>query len=123
MSAVDESMSAVDEVGHDRAAGSRAPRRQSAKVGLQGEALILELQSVKRTLERSRLAASCQPASPRRRPGAKPEAIVRQFPRSSERLDRFDQNLLRQPVGAGRTSEEPAAAGQTVERPQVSEFK
>jgi HlyD family secretion protein len=107
-------MSATDSSQHDRPPDVRSPdvrssAKHDSKLGLQGEALILELQSAKRTLDRNRRGTLREPAPARRTQGASPDAEVRQFPRSRERIDRFDHCVLQQPIRAKQT-EKPRAS-------------
>lgn len=96
-------MSATDHSPHDRAPDVRSSAKHDAKLGLQGEALILELQSAKKTLDRNQRGTLREPASARRTQGASPNAEVKQFPRSRERMDRFDHRVLQEPIPAKQT--------------------
>lgn len=93
-------MSATDHSQHDRTPDVRSSAKHDSKLGLQGEALILELRSAKRTLDRNRRDTLREPAPARSTQGVSPDAEVRQFPRSGERLDRFDHRLLQGPIPA-----------------------
>jgi membrane fusion protein, type I secretion system len=106
-------MSVIDRNQHDRAASMRPSPRQHPKLGLQGKALILELQSAKRAIELNRRGTSRASAPARRRQSAGPEGVVHQFPRSPERLDRFDHNVLQNPIRATQT-EQPGVSGSEV---------
>jgi HlyD family secretion protein len=81
----------------------RSPAKHDSKLGLQGEALILELQSAKRALDRHRGGTLREPVPARRGRSATPDAAVTQFPRSRERADRFDQRVLQEPIPAKQT--------------------
>src|ERR1700739_2587631 len=96
-------MSATDHSPHDRAPGVRSAAKHDSKLGLQGEALILELQSAKKTLDRNQRGTLREPAPARRTQGASPNAEVKQFPRSRERIDRFDHRVLQEPIPAKQT--------------------
>jgi len=96
-------MSATDHSQHDRTPGMRSPAKHDSKLGLQGEALILELQSAKRALDRHRGGTLREPVPARRGRSATPDAAVTQFPRSRERADRFDQRVLQEPIPAKQT--------------------
>lgn len=107
-------MSATDYSQHDRMSGGRSPdvpssAKHDSRLGLQGETLILELQNAKRTLDHNRPSNLREPAPARRMRGASPDAEVRQFPRSRERIDRFDHRVLQQPICAKQT-EKPTAS-------------
>jgi HlyD family secretion protein len=105
-------MSAADQSQHDRAPELRSSARRDSKLGLQGKALILELQSAKKVLDRNRRDTSREPAPARRRQSASPDGVVRQFPRSRQRLDRFDQNVLQDPIPAAQTEKPNVAASE-----------
>jgi HlyD family secretion protein len=73
--------------------------RWNGSVGPQGDALIVELRTAKRVIDRGRLysrrdQARCRPAQ-----SASPEQTLR-FSNSSERLDRFDLQSLQNPTRA-----------------------
>lgn len=99
-------MSVIDRGQHDRAASTRPSPREHPKLGLQGKALILELQSAKRAIDHNRRGASRESAPARRRQAANPESVVHQFPRPQGRLDHFDHNVLQAPIRAAQ-SEQP----------------
>jgi len=90
-------MSAADHSQHDRTSAVRSSANPQSGFGLQGKALILELQNAKRAIDRSRRCTS-RPAPVRPEQSATPDGVVRQFPRSPERLDRFDQSILQEPI-------------------------
>lgn len=96
-------MSATDHSQQDRTPGMRPSAKHDSKLGLQGEALILELQSAKRALDRQRGGTLREPTPARRRQSASPDAEVRQFPRSRDRLDRSDQRVLHEPTPTKQT--------------------
>ena len=96
-------MSATDHSPNDHTPDVRSPAKHDSRLGLQGEALILELQSAKRALDRNRRSTLGEPAPARPAQGVSPDAEVRQFPRSRERLDRFDHSFLQQPIPAKQT--------------------
>jgi HlyD family secretion protein len=98
-------LSAVDHGQRDRAASVRSSPRRDPKLGLQGKALILELQTAKRAIDRNRRGNSREAAPARRVQTASPDGVVRQFPRSQERLDRFDHSILQEPIPAKLTEE------------------
>jgi len=102
-------MSATDRSQHDRSPTTRSSARHDSKLGLQGEALILELQSAKRAVDRNRRSTLREPVPARRAQGATPDAEVRQFPRSPQRIDRFDRRVLQEPMPA-RQAEKPAGS-------------
>jgi HlyD family secretion protein len=102
-------MSVIDRNQHDRAARTRPSPNQQPKLGLQGKALILELQSAKRAIDLNRRGTSREPAPARRRQSASPEGVVHQFPRSPQRLDHFDHNVLQKPIRA-TPSEQPGVS-------------
>ncbi len=83
-------MSAMDHNQHGYAGGRRSSTGHD--FGLQGEALILELQSAKRAQAGRRGGAAREPAPPRARQGASPDGVVKQFPRLRERLERVDRS-------------------------------
>lgn len=93
---------------------SVADLRRSAGRGattpFQGEALILELRSVKEILDRERRRRVHKTDSSHRAPRTGPQGVVRQFPRAVERLDQFDQNLLQQPISGVKSDERPFAS-------------
>ncbi len=101
-------MSATEHSRHDRAPDARSSAKHDANLGLQGEALILELRNAKSALDRQRRNTLREPAPARRRQSASSDAEVRQFPGSRERLDRFDPGVLQEPIRAKQ-----------VEKPQV----
>jgi membrane fusion protein, type I secretion system len=103
-------MSVIDRSQHDRAARTPPSPNQQPKLGLQGKALILELQSAKRAIDRNRRGAPGASTPARSRESAGPEGVVHQFPRAQERLDHFDRNVLQQPIRATPT-EQPAVSG------------
>lgn len=96
-------MSVIDRSQHDRVASMHPSPRQHPKLGLQGKALILELQSAKRAIDLSRRGTSRESAPARRRQSASPEGVVHQFPRTQERLDQFDHKILQEPIRATPT--------------------
>lgn len=112
-------MSVVDRGQRDRAAGMRPSLRQEPKLGLQGKALILELQSAKRAIDLNRRGNLRDPAPARRRQNASPEAVVQRFPRSGERLDRFDHNVLQEPIRATRTEELGVSGSELLRKQKV----
>lgn len=103
-------MSATEHSQHDRTPDVRSSAKHDANLGLQGEALILELRNAKSTLDRKRRSTLREPAPARRRQSASPDAEVRQFPGSRERLDRFDPRVLQEPIRA-KQAEKPQALG------------
>jgi HlyD family secretion protein len=110
-------MSAADHGERDRAAGARSSARAHSEFGLQGKALIVELQNAKRIIDGNRRGALRKPPPARERQSASPDAVVRQFPRSRERIYHFDHSVLREPIPNKQTeshrvshSEEPAAS-------------
>lgn len=103
-------MSATEHSQHDRTPDVRSSAKHDANLGLQGEALILELRNAKSTLDRKRRSTLREPAPARRRQSASPDAEVRQFPGSRERLDRFDPRVLQEPIRAKQV-EKPQALG------------
>ena len=97
----------------------QASERRDATAGPQGEALISELRRARRILDRSQHGTSPQEphglsqekdqgiSSGRnefRRPhSASPERLLRQIFDTSERLDRFDRDLLHDPISITKT--------------------
>src|ERR1700741_3883892 len=102
-------MSATDYGKHDRAPDVRSSAKHDSKPGLQGESLILELQNAKRALDRNQRGTLHERAPAHRTQGASPDAEVRQFPRSRERMDRFHHRVLQEPIPT-RQTEKPAAS-------------
>lgn len=103
-------MSATEHSQHDRTPDVRSSAKHDANLGLQGEALILELRNAKSTLDRKRRSTLREPAPARRGQIASPDAEVRQFPGSRERLDRFDPRVLQEPIRAKQV-EKPKVLG------------
>jgi len=85
----------------------RPSASRSATARLQGEALIVELRSVKEILDRDRRKRRHETDSSRGTPSAGPQAVLRQFPRAVEPLDRFDQDLLQAPIAGVECDERP----------------
>ncbi len=112
-------MSVIDRSQHDRAARTRPSPNQQPKLGLQGKALILELQSAKKAIDRNRRGAPREPAPARRRQSAGPEGVVHQFPRSQERLDHFDRNVLQQPIRATLTEQLAVSGSERLSKQKV----
>ena len=111
-------MSAIDQ--HEREADPRSSPRRDPRLGLQGKALILELQSAKRAIDRNRRAASREPAVRRSGQDTSAAGIVRPFPRPRARLDHFDQDFLQEAI-PGVSTEEPGVSGSNGSRePKVS---
>jgi HlyD family secretion protein len=106
-------MSVMDHGQRDRAADRRSSARRDFGPGLQGQALIVELQGARRALGRNQRSnqndASREPAPARPKRSASPDGVVRQFPRLRDRLDRFDQSTLQEPIPAKQT-EKPAVS-------------
>jgi HlyD family secretion protein len=90
-------MSAMDDSARDGVTGRRPSARRNVAVGLQGEALIIELRSAKEALNRRR-AGVRPPAVPRRTPSATPDRVMRRSSNSQDRLDQFDHRLLQKPL-------------------------
>jgi len=97
MSTMDHSMGYSP---HDHAARRRSAAGHDVGVGLQGQALIVELQSAKKALNRHQGDALREPSPVRRRQGARPDGVIKQFPRLREQLDRFDHKVLHKPAAA-----------------------
>lgn len=106
-------MSVMDHSQRDRVVGLRSSAGHDYDRGLQGQALIVELQSARRALGRNQSGkqsgASREAAPARPRPSASPDGVVRQFPQLRDRLDRFDHSILQEPI-----------RGKQTEKPQVS---
>jgi len=92
---------------------SVADLRRSAGRGatgqFQGEALILELRSVKQILDRDRRKRRHETDPSRHAPSSGPQGVRHQFPRAVERLDQFDRDLLQQPISGVKSDERPFA--------------
>ena len=117
-------MSVIDRNQHDRAASTRPSPRQRPTPGLQGKALILELQNAKKTIDLKRRRASRDPAPARRGQSASPEGVVHRFPRTKERLDHFDHNVLQKPIRATRTEQPGVSGSETLSRQKaIAEFR
>jgi HlyD family secretion protein len=109
-------MSVMDHSQRDRVVGRRSSAGRDYDRGLQGQALIVELQSARRALGRNQsgkqsdTSREAVPARPK--PSASPDGVVRQFPQLRDRLVRFDPTILREPI-----------RGKQTETPQVSVSK
>jgi HlyD family secretion protein len=103
-------MSATEHSQHDRTPDVRASAKHDANLGLQGEALILELRNAKSVLDRKQHSTLREPAPARRRQSGSSDAEVRQFPGSRQRLDRFDPGVLQEPIRA-KLAEKPEVLG------------
>ena len=90
--------------------------RWNELLGIQGEALIIELRTAKKAIDRARDRGRRESAVPRRGQGLGPEQTLR-FSRPSEPLDRFDARSLRNPMRVERTGDpalsENATLGQS----------
>jgi HlyD family secretion protein len=102
-------------------ADRQASARRDAAAGPQGEALILELRRARRILDRSQHGTSREEThgllqekvqgifsariESRRPQSASPERLLRQVSGTSERLDRFDRDLLHDPIPVIKTEE------------------
>ena len=90
--------------------------RWNELLGIQGEALIIELRTAKKAIDRARDRGRLESAVPGRGQGLGPEQTLR-FSRPSEPLDRFDARSLRNPMRVERTGDpalsENATLGQS----------
>ena len=92
-------MSVTGHTGADTATDNHAALRWNASVGPQGEALIIELRAAKKTIDRSRHNSRHHQALPGRTNCSSREHML-QFPKATERLDRFDLHSLQNPAHA-----------------------
>jgi HlyD family secretion protein len=90
-------MSALGHNRRDSAADDHPSSHWRASVGPQGEALIIELRTAKKAIDRSLHDGRRERAARSRGQGVTPEQTLR-FPSPSERLDRFDVRLLQNPT-------------------------
>lgn len=101
-------------------AESHASACRDATAGPQGEVLILELRRAKRILDRHRQSSlqekahssqkrayviSPEKSEARRTQSAGPDRVLRQFSSASERLDRFDSDLLNDRISITKTDD------------------
>ena len=91
-------MNTVEFIGPRRSADRHQPARREATIGLQGDALIVELRSAKTTLDQRRRERPRETPEPESTPKTSPDRIAHKFPGFRDRLDHFDQSLLQEPV-------------------------
>jgi len=103
-------MSALGRNRRDNATDDHPSSRWRASVGPQGEALIIELRTAKKAIDRSRHNGRRERAARSRGPGVTPEQTLR-FPNPSERLDRFDVRSLQNPTRVAEIDVGAAAPG------------
>jgi len=103
-------------------AGLRRSAGRGATARLQGEALILELRSVKEILDRDRRKRLHETDSPHRAPNAGPQAVIRQFPHVVERLDQFDRDLLQEPISSVKSAGSPFPGQDDVRQSKLDAF-
>jgi HlyD family secretion protein len=103
-------MSALGRNRRDRATDDHPSSRWRASVGPQGKALIIELRTAKKAIDRSLHNGRRERGARSRTQGVSPEQTLR-FPGPSERLDRFNVRSLQNPTRVAEIAVDAAAPG------------